>query len=129
MGGPACNGGIYLDLARSAGQDLSRISARIENHGLFPLKHGIIHIFRAVHSALFSDGKEDVCASVGQILFLNNSQGLHNGRNAGFIIACQDGGAVGADNAVFDHRPDPVSGSHRIHMGTEDRGISRDRAL
>ena len=60
---------------------------------------------------------------MGQVVLQDQPDGFQNAADAALVVAAQDGGAVGVDDAAADLRLDPVAGDHGVHVGGEHHGL------
>ena len=67
---------IDFILAGSFDNDLARYAARIKGKAKVCFKPAGVHILRAIDSAFFSNGKDNLYIAMREIVFFNNTQGF-----------------------------------------------------
>ena len=89
-----------------------------------------VQIFRAGAALFLADGENDLDVAMGQILLFQAAQGFQDGYHAALVVAAQNGGAVGFDDAVFDAGLNAGAGIDAVHVGIQqDAGSACHGAL
>ena len=86
------------------------------------MQEALVQVLGAVDPVFLCHGEDHLQGPVGDIPFLQLPQGLQDGGDTGLVIASQDGGAVGADDAVLYDGLDSFAGLHTVHVGGEHNG-------
>ena len=126
VGAAANDGGVELVLPWGGGDDLPRVPAAVQDGGLLGGNPAVLHVLGAPQADFLADGEHGLHGGVGQIVFHNGAQGLHNGRHARLVVPAQHGVPLAADDSVLNHGLHPDAGDHRVHVGGQENGLAGD---